>query len=112
MKKKAFRILGLVLSFVLIFNLFVFAEDTGEVFVVNDLGDVKIVAEKYYNYFRGNKFPMYKNYGVTDKDGNVIVEQKYLGILPPLKVVRHLLLTGKSAFLTKTGMFASSLNII
>ena len=105
MKKTTFRILGLVLSFVLIFNLFVFAEDAGEVFVVNDLGDVKIVAEKYYNYYRGNKFPMYKNYGVTDKDGNVIVEQKYLGILPPVE--------GRAAFAIdwKIGFFDENWNI-
>lgn len=105
MTKKAFKILGLVLSFILIFNLFVFAEDTGEVFVVNDLGDVKIVGERYYNYFRGNKFPMYKNYGVTDKDGNVIVEQKYLGILPPVE--------GRAAFAidSKIGFFDENWNI-
>ena len=98
MKNKRFRILGLVLSFVFIFNLFVFAEDTGEICVVNDLGDYKIIAEKYYNYYRGNKFLMYKNYGVTDKEGNIIVEQKYLGILPPSEGRAAFAIDGKIGF--------------
>ena len=105
MKKSFFRILCLALSFIFIFNLFVFAEDTGEICIVNDLGNVKIVAEKHYNYYRGNKFPMYKNYGVTDKNGNVIVEQKYQGILPPGE--------GRSAFAIdwKIGFFDENWNI-
>jgi len=46
--------------------------------VVHDLGDFKIVGKTYQVPVpHGGPVYMYKNYGVLDKDGNVIVEQKY-----------------------------------
>jgi len=96
--KKLLLILSAVLSLTIITC---FAEES-PVEVINDLGDYKIVAEKYRvavpHEYAGPVY-MYKNYGVVDKNDNVIVERKYQGILPPSE--------GRAAFAidSKIGFF-------
>ncbi len=109
MKKKTFRIIGLVLSFILIFQLFSFAQENDMCYILHDLGNYKIVAQRYrvtppHDYGQGPIYT-YNNYGVIDKDGNVIVTQKYSGILPPSE--------GRAAFAIdgKLGFFDENWNI-
>ncbi len=99
MKKNFFRILGLVLSFILLFQIVSFAEENDMCYVLHDLGDVKIVAQRYrvtppHDYGQGPIYT-YNNYGVIDKVGNVVVKQIYNEILPPSE--------GRAAFTTADG---------
>lgn len=92
------KILALLFAFLMFSVTTVFAEET-EYEVVNDLGDFKIIGEKYpIAVPHGGPVYMYKNYGVIDKDGNVIVEQKYDGILPHTEGRAAFAIDGKIGF--------------
>ena len=111
MTKKAFRIFGLILSFILIFQSISFSQENDLCYVLHDLGEYKIVTRRYrvappHDYGTGPVYS-YTDYGVIDKDGNVIVEQKYQEILPPSE--------GRAAFTTNEsniGFFDENWNIV
>ncbi len=93
--KKFFIFLSAIIMF---FSMAGFASEA-EYEVIHDLVDFKIVAEKYpVTTPRGQKIYMYNNYGVIDKNSNVIVEQKYQGILPHSEGRAAFVLDGKIGF--------------
>lgn len=89
------RILLLLLALHMVCTIMVCAEET---VVICDSGDYRIVAEKYPVAAPGRTAYMYKNYGVTDKNGKVIVPQKYEGILPPSEDRAAFVKNGKIGF--------------
>lgn len=104
MKKRVFGILFLT---IFVFQSLVFAEET-QPYVVHDLGDVKIVCNRRQIAApRGSGAYINENYGVIDKDGNVILEQIYGEILPPQE--------GRAAFYganEKIGFFDENWKVI
>ncbi len=93
--KKTFVIL---LAVIMLTCITAFADEI-EVKVIHDLGDYKIVAEAYPHAApRGGPTYIYRNYGVVDSDGNVVVERKYDEILPPTEGRAAFVLEGKIGF--------------
>ena len=68
------KILTLSLICLFLFNATVFAN---EICVVSDMGKYKIVAEKYNVTAPHGTVYSYKNYGVLDENGNVVVQNRY-----------------------------------
>lgn len=76
------KIFSLLICFIMVFSVISYA-DASKTVVINDLGDYKIIGDTYVvTPPHGESFYLYKNYGVTDKDGNIIIHQKYRKILP------------------------------
>lgn len=77
------KILTVILAFVMLTGTLVFAEPA-RTDVICDLGEYKIVAEAYPQATpNAGTVYIHRNYGVTDSEGNIVVEQKYSEILPP-----------------------------
>ncbi|MBR3932370.1 MAG: WG repeat-containing protein [Clostridia bacterium] len=102
------KILVVLLIGILSFYTFVsYANESNSIVkVVNDLGEYKIIAHQSTVYWHG-VIHTYKDYGVVDKDGKVVVEQKYSYIKPPSE--------GRAAFKTvdgNIGFFDENWNIV
>mgnify|MGYP003306974722 CR=1 FL=1 len=104
MKKIFILFMSVVISFS---SLVSFAEESDVTFkVVNDLGDYKIIAHEYAVPWHGVVYT-YKDYGVINKDGKIVVEQKYSHIKPPSD--------GRAAFKTvdgNIGFFDENWNVV
>lgn len=100
------KITGALLVMILLLQSFAFAQEA-EPYVMYDLGDVKIICDRIYLATgpRGAVYA-YENYGVADKDGNLIVEQIYEAIDKPAG--------GRAAFQkdSKIGFFDENWKIV
>lgn len=77
--------ISLLLVLILLFQPVSFAEGN-ESDVIHDLGNYKIIGARYQvTPPHGGPIYLYKNYGVIDRDGNIIVEPVYESISVPVE---------------------------
>lgn len=92
--------LALILVFLTVFGIQSFANEETP-YVIYDLDDYKIVCERVrvavpYEY--DGPVYSYRNYGVVDKAGNVVIQQKYQGILSPSEGLSAFSIDGEIGF--------------